>query len=172
MFDCLDKKATQAGFSRLVGTSKQAVSQRFADGQLKPDGTYFEWLSVYLDRLRQEAAGRSEKQLAEIRGRKELAQAMREELSLASECRLIIHTPDVAPDLVSLMKKIQSQIMQAGNKALQSVEAEYGVEVKDELILDPLRAALRSVAGSADQLVSTITGEPSTPVSEGTATDL
>lgn len=171
MFDCLDKKATQAGFARLVGVSKQAISARVSDGQMIDGGTYAEWLTSYLEGLRQEAAGRSEKQLGEIRGRKELAQAMREEYALAQEMGLVILAPDVEPALIGILKEVQSQVLQAGKKGLQSVQAEHAIQIDDSLILNPLRDALANVGSSGDQLVAALTEKPCGAVSKAINSD-
>lgn len=165
MFDCLEKKATQTGFAKLVGTTKQAVSDRFNGGQLPPDGTYAEWLAAYLSRLREEAAGRSDKDLASARARETLASAQLKEIELSEKLSLVVMVSDLAPALVVLMKDTRSSMMEAGNKILQSIESETGTPFPDEFVLNPIRSALSSAAGGADQLVSSIAGKPGTPVS-------
>ena len=169
MLEGLEDKATQAGFARMVGTSRQTINKRFSDGEFVDGETYQQWLTVYIEKLREEAAGRSDKELTAIRARKELAQARREELELSKEYKLVVVVDDLEPSLVSLMKEIQSAVMEAGNKSLQTVEAKHSIKIDDELILRPLRAALRNIAGSADQLVATNTGMPNASVSTAIA---
>lgn len=171
MFDCLDKKATQAGFARLVGTTKQAISERVKAGQLPAEGTYSEWLAAYLSRLRDEAAGRSEKELAAIRGRKELAQAMREELAFASDLKMIVLKDDIRPGLIGILKEIQSSVLQTARRSAHAIQSEHKIKLHDGILLEPLRTALRDIGTSADQLVATLEGKPSGAVSSAIAAD-
>jgi len=55
----LNEVATQSGFGRLVGISQPAVNEKVSDGLLPVNGTYQQWLNIYCERLREEAAGRS-----------------------------------------------------------------------------------------------------------------
>jgi hypothetical protein len=171
MLDCLNKKATQVGFADLVGCSKQAIHQRVNQGTLPKGGTYSEWLKVYIEGLRNEAAGRSDEDLGAIRGRKELAQARREEFQLAKDYKLVIITESLEPALIDLLKSVRSQVMETGSKVLQSIEMEHSITLDDNIVLGPLRAALGNIAGSADQLVSSITEEPCASVSAALAAD-
>jgi len=171
MFSCLDEKATQAGFAQLVGVTKQAIGSRYSQGQFPADGTYGAWLKIYIESLRSEAAGRSEKELASIRGRKELAQAMREEFELAKEMRMVVLIDDVAPGLSGILKEVQSNVIQAAKRSMHAIQSEHKIKLHDDVILEPLRAALRDVAGSADQLVATLENQPSRAVSAAFAAD-
>lgn len=65
-FDCLDKEATQTGFADLVGVSQQAISSRVKSGQLVMGETYWQWLLVYTEDLREHAAGRGGDEQAEF----------------------------------------------------------------------------------------------------------
>ena len=165
MSEQLHDKATQTGFARIVGASQQAISQKCKSGLLVKGATNAEWLISYIESLREEAAGRSEKGLSVVRERETLASAQLKELDLAERLKLIINIPDIEPLLIHLMKDIQAQIIAAGNRAMQAVEAEHGITLNDEIILQPLRAALGNVAGSADQFNSGLTGKPSASVS-------
>lgn len=171
MFPCLDEKATQTGFAKLVGVTKQAIGRRYSEGQFPAGGSYATWLQIYLESLRVEAAGRSEKELAAIRGRKELAQAMREEFELAKEMKMVVLVEDISPGLIGILKEIQTNIIQAGKRSMQAIQAEHQIKLHDDIVLEPLRAALRDVAGSADQLVATLEGQPSRAVSAAFAAD-
>ena len=171
MFSCLDKQATQTGFAKLTGVTKQAISQRCSAGQFPAGGTYASWLQIYIESLRSEAAGRSEKELGAIRGRKELAQARREEFELAKEMRMVVLIDDVAPGVTGILKEIQSRVIQAGKRSMQNIQVEHQIKIHDDVVLEPLRAALRDVAGSADQLVATLEGKPSRAVSAAFTAD-
>lgn len=124
---------------------------------------------AYIRKLRDEAAGRGDKGLAAIRERKERAQAMREEFELSKDYKLIVPTEFVGPDLISLIKEIQTQVMEAGNITLQSIESEHSVQINDDLVFEPLRTALGNIAGRASQLVASITGRP---IASSAATDI
>ena len=169
MFEELDQKASQTVFAKLVGASQPAISERIKKGQLEKDGTYAEWLQVYISGLREEAAGRADVSAQNVRKRKELAQALREEFELSKDYKLIIPTEFVGPDLISLIKEIQSQIMEAGNMSVQSIESEHAIQINDDLIFGPLRSALGNIAGRASQLVASITGRP---IASGASADI
>ena len=126
---------------------------------------------AYISKLREEAAGRSDKGLGAVRERETLASAQLKELDLAERLKLIINIPDIEPLLIHLMKDIQAQIVAAGNRAVQAVEAEHGITLNDEIILKPLRAALGNVAGSADQFNAGLSGQPCASISAATNAD-
>ena len=56
--DSLKGKITQAAFAELIGVSEAKVSQLLTDGILARDATGLEWLRAYVERLREQAAGR------------------------------------------------------------------------------------------------------------------
>ena len=126
---------------------------------------------AYISKLREEAAGRSDKGLAAVRERETMASAQLKVLDLAERLKLIINIPDIEPLLIHLMKDIQAQIVAAGNRAVQAVEAEHGITLDDEIILKPLRAALGNVAGSADQFNAGLSGQPCASISAATNAD-
>jgi hypothetical protein len=123
---------------------------------------------AYIRKLREAAAGRSDEQLGVNRARRELADAMLKELELAEKYKLIINVDGVEPMLISLMKEIQSVVIEAGNKALQAIETTHELKVDDDLVLGPLYAALGNLAASGDQLVATVSGQPCASVSTAT----
>lgn len=126
---------------------------------------------AYIRKLRDAASGRNEQDLATVRTRKELAQAQREELELAKEYRMILPVSEVRPAITGFMKEVLTQVTQAGKKAVQNVNAQYQVNVRDDIVLSPLRAALGNLAGSGDQLVSAMEGVPGRAVSAAFAAD-
>lgn len=119
----------------------------------------------YIRKLREAAAGRSDDQLAHARTRRELADARLKELDLAEKYKQIVSVEHLEPLLISLMKQIQSAVLEAGNKSLQMLETKYSIEVDDDDLLGILRSALGAVASGADQLVATVTGQPCASVS-------
>lgn len=120
---------------------------------------------AYIRHLRDKAAGRNDEQLAQVRTRRELAEARLKEIELAELYKIIIRTDDVEPMLIALFKQIQSSINEAGNKALQAIENKHEIKVDDDLVLGHLRAALRNIAAGGDQLVATLSGKPCASVS-------
>jgi hypothetical protein len=154
-----------------VGTSTQAVNTRSKEGLFDGCATYREWLTVYIEKLRAESAGRSDKDLAEIRARKELAQARREELELAKEMRLVVLSEEVAPGIAGILNEVQLQIIQAAKRGLNDIKSEHQIKIDDDAFLGHIRAALRSVGGSGDQLIATISGKPERAVTTAIDTD-
>lgn len=58
IFAILNGKITQAAFAQLVGVSEAKVSQLVSENVIPKDGTGLEWLHAYVERLREQAAGR------------------------------------------------------------------------------------------------------------------
>ncbi len=56
-FPCLDKKATQSAFARLVGVSQPAIKKHVGK-TLRPGESLLQWVKTYCEDLRKGAAGR------------------------------------------------------------------------------------------------------------------
>lgn len=56
-FPCLEKKATQSAFARLVGVSQQAI-RKHVGKTLRPGESLAQWVKTYCEDIRQGAAGR------------------------------------------------------------------------------------------------------------------
>ena len=57
--DALQQVITQAEFAQVIGVSEAKVSQLLADGIIPRGETAAGWLRAYVDRLREQAAGRA-----------------------------------------------------------------------------------------------------------------
>lgn len=115
---------------------------------------------AYIRKLREEAAGRSDKELAAVRARETMASAQLKELDLAEKIGRVVYVDDIAPAMAQLVAGFQSQIMNAGNKILQSLESIGDIEINDEIVNDPLRSALGHIASSAAQFGQADSDEP------------
>lgn len=155
MFPDLDAEATQSGFATLVNCSKQAIQKRCEKGLLKRGESYRKWLSVYIDSLREEAAGRTagQKDLTAQRIAESEQKTLALQLANLKELGALVPTEDVADAFGRLSRKISGAIEDAGNKILDGFASKYeDVEIEDEFILEPLRAASCSIAKNAQEL--------------------
>jgi len=152
----LGAQASQSRFAELVGVSQQAIALKVKDGSLHRDGTYAEWLSVYCDRLRQEAAGRAgeaQKQLTQARieeSRENTAEKKQRRLTAAKQLLL---RPDVEHLILELPTMTRQQVMTTAEEIEEALEAKYSIELTDDDIKKPLRSALGHVGNRAAELI-------------------
>lgn len=161
---------TQADIAEHLDMSPRNLRDVLTDLRIDWRATSIDDIRVaYIRKLREAAAGRNDEQLSANRARRELADARMKELDLAERTKQIILAADVEPLLIGLLKEIQTSVLEAGNKALQSIETTHNLKVDDDIVLGHLRAALGAVAASGDQLVATLTAKPTSAVSTATA---
>lgn len=158
----LTDKATQVGFAGLVGVSRQAIQKRCEKGDLKKGLSYAEWLKVYCELLREEAAGRGgeaagELTTARIEESREKTLAMKYD-RLEREGALLI-AEDVSRILSEVFGTVRSQVSNAESKVLEGLRSQHQLDVDDEFIRAPFRLALESAAKRAAELGQDIIGD-------------
>lgn len=146
----LSDVATQAGFARLVGTSRQAISNHCAKGVLPDGGTYRDWISAFFEHMREQAAGRGgdSDTLTAVRieeTQENIYEKRQRRLLAAGE---LLDRAVVEQWVVSAAGNIQTFVMEAGENILESLSEKYGVEVDAEDVIGPIRTAL-GYAGKA-----------------------
>lgn len=158
----LGTKASQSRFAELVGVSQQAIALKVKDQTLPRDGTYAEWLVIYCDRLRREAAGRSgeaAEQLTQARieeSRENTAE--KKQRRLAGAKQLLIRQ-DVEHLILQLPTMTRQQVMTTAEEIQEALEAKYSIELTDDDIKQPLRSALGRVGDHAGELVASFGGD-------------
>lgn len=154
----LSDLAVQAKFADLVGISRQAVSKKVDDGTLPRGGTYADWLLAYVEKLRENAAGRSgERQddLTKARIDEANAKALKLNLENLSALDLLVCVEDVNRSLGQFARSINSAIDDAGNRIVESlVSKNPDLEFDDELVFESLRSATARIAKNAQELAS------------------
>ena len=158
----LTDKATQVGFAGLVGVSRQAIQKQCEKKVLRMGQTYEQWLKVYCQHLREEAAGRGgdaaqDLTTARIAESQEKTLAMRYD-RLEREGELLI-AEDVSRILSEVFGTVRSQVSNAESKVLEGLRSQHQLDVDDEFIRAPFRLALESAAKRAAELGQDIIGD-------------
>jgi hypothetical protein len=142
----LDGLATVVGFGGLVGISHVNVIKARDAGTLVEGATYRQWLLAYCHALREVAAGRSGEHQASLT----LARIDQAKADTAWKLmQTYERTNQVAAAVQPLMDAwadfLRSAVMAGGQRILENL-AEIGADVSPDVILAPLRAALRAGA--------------------------
>ena len=142
----LDQTATVTAFGELVGTSHVAIVKARDDGRLPEGGTFRDWLHAYCHGLREVAAGRAgEHQAALTLARIDQAKADTAWKVMQTYERTGQVAEAVQPLMDAWADFLRGAVMAAGQRILETL-AEQSVDVQPDVILAPLRAALRSGA--------------------------
>ncbi len=155
----LSDVATQAGFARLVGTSRQAINKQVDKGVLPDGGTYSDWIACYTEHLREEAAGRGENHgsLTAVRiqeGIENIAEKRQRRLTAAGD---LIDREQVEQWVTGAAGNIQTYVMGAGETILESLSEKYGLEVDSDDVIGILRTALGHAGKAGEELAQRFT---------------
>tara|TARA_R100001143_G_scaffold31127_1_gene30198 strand:- start:22371 stop:22868 length:498 start_codon:yes stop_codon:yes gene_type:complete len=159
----LQGKASQTLFAQLVGVSQQVIALKVKDGILPRDGTYAEWLALYCDRLRNEAAGRAgeaQNRLTEARIAEAQESTAEKKQRRLKDAKQLLQRADVEVLILELPRITRQQIMTTGELIQEALEAKHGLELTDDDIQEPLRSALGRIADHAGKLAESICGDP------------
>lgn len=158
----LEKKATQAGFARLIGVDRSAVNRM---DYLPEGGSFQEWLTVYCERLREIAAGRGGEDQYELtaeRARLAHHQANKTELEEQELRGVLVKVEEVVDiwtnsisncktRLLGLPNKLTHQILAASDHKVALALFESGIhEALDELANGDISANKQRDADSVD----------------------
>lgn len=120
-------------------------------------GTYSDWLSCYVERLRSEAAGREQDtRLSSSRIRETEASANLKELDYLDRLKTVIWVADIEPLITDLCSSVQFNVMAAQERIIESLESKHSIKIDDEDIGKHLHSALESVASGAGELIQRI----------------
>lgn len=145
----LTETATQTAFSRLVGVSQQAISDKVHAGVLKDGGTLGDWLLAYCERLRIEASGRSgEESQSLTRARTDEARASAElkQLMIREKSGLLVPTVDIEPRLFAMVTAARTELLSLPDKLTSEIRALHGIEVDPQLFEDRIYESLNHLA--------------------------
>lgn len=151
----LSDVATQSGFSRLVGVSRQAVNKQIEKGIFPAGGTYHTWLTIYLDRLRENAAGRGGDQQATLtqmrilEAQENVAEKRQRRLVAAGE---LMERAMVESWVGEAAGTIQGFVLDAGETIIESVTEKYSIELDADDVLGPIRTALGHAGKTGQEL--------------------
>lgn len=155
----LAAKAEQQRFGNVVGITQPAVAKHVKSGLLPRGGTYGEWLALYADQLRKEAAGRSgetQQTLAQARIEESRENAAEKKQRRLTAARQLLLRSDIEHLVLELAATIRQTVVSTGESMQESIESKYSVELTDDDITEPLRSALGHVADRAGQFVESL----------------
>lgn len=148
-FDCLDEPATQTGFASLVGVSQQAISTRVRNGELPKDGTYAEWLDIYLTRLRDEASGRGgggdEAALRRARTEDTLAAAAMKRLQFNEKAGELVVKTEAHALLAGWATFASREFAGAFDRLVSDVEGRFEISIPPEVREKHAATAIRRI---------------------------
>ena len=150
-------------FASIVGVTQQAISLKVQEGLLPRDGTYAEWLVLYCERLRKEAAGRSgeaQDRLTEARIEESRENSAEKKQRRLAAARDLLQRADVETLVIGLATAVRQSVTGAGDEIQQKLASKYSIELEDDDIKEPLRSALRHVADRTDELVQSLRRDP------------
>ena len=153
--------ATQSGFSRLVGTSRQAINNHVVKKVLTDGQTYAEWLLIYCDRMREEAAGRGGDQQSTLTAARieetheNIFDKRQKRLTASGE---LMDRETVHNWIVESASSIQGFVMGAGETIIESITEKYKIELEADDVAGPLRAALGHIASNGSELAERFCG--------------
>ncbi len=146
----LNAKATQTAFSKLVGVSQQAISDKVHAGVLRDDCTLGDWLLAYCERLRLEASGRSGKDseaLTRARTAEATASAELKNLMIKEKSGQLVPAADVEPRYTAMVTAARTELLSLPDKFTSEIRALYGIEVDPQLFEDRIYESLNHLAG-------------------------
>ncbi len=149
MAEFLDTEATQSGFADLVGVSRQAIQKHAQKIGLKPGDTYRQWLRIYVDRLRVEAAGRvhdNDKSLADQKMQESQQKTLQLAIANSKELGLLLPTAETVEAINGIFSEAAGELNNAGTVIQERLESELATRISDELIFEPLGNAASRIA--------------------------
>lgn len=150
-FECLNAKANQSAFGRLVGISQPSVKEFVDKGILIPGQTLQQWLLQYCERIRKEASGRSgdeQKSLTLARIRDANTSSRLKEITIAEKLGVLVDVQEVEPQLVAMVTAARSELLSLPNKLVTEIKALHGIEIDESLIVEHIHESLEHLAGS------------------------
>jgi len=157
----LSDEATQSGFARLVGTSRQAINKHFEKGILPKGHSYLDWLLIYCDRLRDEAAGRGGDQQSTLTAvrieetKENIAEKRQRRLTAAGD---LMDREMAHQWIVESASGIQGHVLGAGETILESLTEKHSIEIETDDVLGPLRSALGYIGRDGKELAERFCG--------------
>lgn len=155
MAKLLEVKISQAQFADLVGISEARVSQLIAEGTLPRGATARTWLGAYLDRLREQAAGRAEApEITTERARLLAAQAAREQLRLGEDRNDLIRVDAVVEAMSHAYTTVRDAILNIPARMAAPLAAEPDPARIHDLLDEELRTTLTELAQAPSRLTT------------------
>lgn len=153
----LNDPANQTKFSALVGISQQAVSKQVEKGALPKDGTYSEWLLMYVEHLREQAAGRGGDTQADLtRARTEEAEvkAALGRLQVQEKLGRLVDIEEARELLTNWASFANREFRSAIDRLCLDIESVHGIAISSEVKDKNVSAAIGRVKNYSEKLTA------------------
>jgi phage terminase Nu1 subunit (DNA packaging protein) len=168
----LSERITQAQFAELIGVSEARVSQMKADGLLRAGDTGAQWLLMYVERLREQAAGRLSEsgKVDVVHARALLAMAQCE----GQEIKNAVARGEYAP--ISMLGDVLANASQAVVDRLEQISSQLRVNCPDlppaalATVMEVVTSARNEMARKTTSLMADLLEADDGPVEEDPAT--
>jgi hypothetical protein len=151
----LNIPSNQTAFAQIVGTSQQAIAKQVDKGVLPRDGTMAEWLDLYLNRLREQAAGRggnNQERLATARAEESEVKAALGRLTYHKELKTVVLAEEAADMLQRWATFTQREYKTCVDKLVNEIQSVHAIEINPDLVLKIAEPTANRVADYAEQL--------------------
>jgi len=148
-FKCLDNKANQSSFARLVGCSQPAIADYVNNGLLVPGESLWVWLKKYCERLRNTAAGRggeNQESLTLARIEEARVKSANGRLAYLEKLGELVQAADAEAVLVDWASQANQEYSSTIEKLIHEIESTYNIDVDDDLV--------KRIAGPATERTS------------------
>jgi len=149
-FECLNVKANQSSFARLVGVTQPAIKVHLDKGKLTLGQSLAEWLHIYCEFLRVEASGRGgdeQQSLTRARTHEAEQSGRLKEILVAEKLGEVIIADDVKPAMIAMVTAARAELLSMPSKIVAEIKALHGVDVDETLIEDHIHESLEHLAG-------------------------
>lgn len=143
MLTNINEPVTQDIFASAVGVSRQRVQQLAAEGVLRSDGTFADWLLAYTGRLRDQVAARQDADL--MRERIGLTRSQREAQDLRNQA---LHRQYAPVELLQAILRVASGAL-AQRLATGSTHFIAATEAKGLALTDDAKALIAELFADA-----------------------
>lgn len=170
----LNEKGTQGKLAAVVGVSPQAISKMAKRVNFPRGGTVGQWVQIYCDALRSQAArtgGESNASLADQRARESEQKTLSLQIENQRKLGELAPVDEMLSVFMEFSTAIPSVLQNASEHVIHGIEAKHGITVDDELVAGPLRAAQGSLADTARQLGQRIRRDSDSADAEGAGID-
>lgn len=130
-------------------------------GIVTQECTLSEFRIAYIRHMRGVASGHQSsdgKSLTDVRLKEAEGNSILTWMTVGERSKTLVLFEDVEAALSELSGGLSDQVMSAGDRIVEAVESRYNIEIDENLINEPLRAALGSIRTSASELVESISG--------------
>ena len=153
-FPCLDKKASQSAFARLVGVSQPAIKGHV--GKVLRQGESLEqWVKTYCEHLRTEAAGRGgddQASLTRSRIHSENVKAANGLLDYQAKLGNLVQASAAEEVLVEWADYTAREIDSCVEALVHEIESKHDISIDEETVNNLVGAAIGRIGGYAAKL--------------------